>query len=133
MVMNPPPKVGTIGWIDLTVPDASKVRDFYCKVVGWTTSEVDMGGYADYCVHPPDGDPVAGICHARGTNAEMPPAWLIYITVADLNASLAKCRTLGGEVVTAVRDMGGYGRIAVVRDPAGAVCALIQPPDSTSR
>ena len=53
--------------------------------------------------------------------------WLIYITVEDLEASLGAAEKHGGEVLTPVRDMGGYGRMAVVRDPAGAVAALIQP------
>jgi uncharacterized protein len=119
-------KVGTIGWIDLTVPDAAKVKDFYAAVVGWTTSEVPMGAYSDYCMHPTGGDPVAGVCHASGPNAGLPAAWLIYVTVADLTSSLANCKKLGGEVLTPVRDMGSYGTMAVIRDPAGAVCALVQ-------
>lgn len=122
-------KVGTVGWFDLTVPDAGKVKDFYSAVVGWTTSEVPMGDYSDYCMNAGEGDTVAGICHAKGVNAGIPAAWLIYLTVADLDASLATCKNLGGQALTPVRDMGGYGRMAVIRDPAGAVCALIQPPD----
>ena len=31
----PRPPVGTIGWTDLTVPDADGLRDFYSAVVGW--------------------------------------------------------------------------------------------------
>lgn len=120
-------KVGSVGWIDLTVPDAAKVKDFYSSVVGWTTSEVPMGGYSDYCMHPTDSDPIAGVCHARGPNTNLPAAWLIYITVADLKASLAKCQELGGQALTPMRDMGSYGTMAVIRDPAGAVCALFQP------
>lgn len=125
--MNPP-SVGTVGWFDLTVPDAARVRDFYQKVVGWTSSDVDMGGYNDYCLHAPNRDePVAGVCHARGPNAELPPVWLMYITVADLEASLQCCHANGGVALSSIRDMGGYGRMAVIRDPAGAVCAMIQP------
>jgi hypothetical protein len=124
-----PPRVGSIGWFDLTVPDAAIVRDFYRSVVGWTTTEVDMGGYADYMMNLPGTDEgVAGVCWKRGANAELPSQWLVYITVADLDASLAECRTRGGEVVVGARNMGSYGRYGVIRDPAGAVCALIQPP-----
>src|SRR4051794_7494548 len=125
--MATPAAVGTIGWIDLTVPDATRVRDFYQGVVGWPASDVDMGGYSDYCVHPPGAEqPVAGVCHARGHNASVPPAWLIYITVADVDASAAKFLDLGGAVLDGPRDLGGMGRFAVIRDPAGAVCALFQ-------
>ena len=124
---GPRPRPGTIGWCDLTVPDAAPVRDFYRAVVGWETSEVDMGGYSDYGVHPPGGDMVAGICHARGANAEVPPVWLVYIIVADLDAAIAACRDHGGEVISGPREMGGQGRYCVIRDPAGAAAALFQP------
>src|SRR5712664_793861 len=77
------PAVGTIGWIDLTVPNAAEVRDFYQAVAGWSTTEVPMGGYSDFSMMPaPDAAAIAGICHARGTNADFPPLWLIYIVVA---------------------------------------------------
>ena len=35
-------------------------------------------------IPPGAAQPVSGICHARGSNADLPPVWLIYITVADL-------------------------------------------------
>ncbi len=72
------PEVGTIGWTDLTITNADEVRDFYRDVAGWTVTDVDMWGYADYCMNAPgSGAPVAGICHARGVNAALPPLWLI--------------------------------------------------------
>jgi hypothetical protein len=60
-------KVGTIGWVDLTVDDAVGVRDFYSRVVGWKSEPVSMGDYDDYSVIPPESDaPVAGICRPSG-------------------------------------------------------------------
>ena len=51
---------GQIGWIDLTVPDAPALRDFYQGVAGWTPSPVEMGGYQDFRMTPPgDAQPVA--------------------------------------------------------------------------
>jgi hypothetical protein len=120
------PKPGTIGWIDLTIRDADRVRDFYGAVVGWKATPVSMGAYNDYCMAPPRArKPAAGVCHARGENKNIPPHWLIYFTVADLAASLRACRKAGGKVVCPVRDMGN-GRMAVIRDPAGAMCGLYQ-------
>ncbi|MBM3852769.1 MAG: VOC family protein [Verrucomicrobia bacterium] len=121
-----PPQPGTISWTDLTVPNADAVRDFYRAVTGWKHSPVDMGGYNDYCMLPPGAEvPAAGICHARGENANLPPLWLIYITVPDLAASLAACTARGGTVVAPTRAIGG-GLMAVIRDPAGAVAGLYQ-------
>ena len=119
-------EVGKIGWIDLTVPEAAEVRDFYQAVVGWKSESVEMGGYQDYCMLPDEGGAVAGVCHARGGNTGLPAQWLIYVTVADLEQSLRRCLELGGEVVRPARGLGGQGRFAIVKDPAGAVCALFQ-------
>jgi predicted enzyme related to lactoylglutathione lyase len=119
-------KVGMIGWRDLTVDDAKGIRDFYKSVVGWSSTDVDMGEYSDFAMVVPDtGEAVAGVCHARGANENLPPAWLIYIVVSDVEQSAATCSELGGEVLLAPRSMGS-GRFCVIRDPAGAVCALYQ-------
>jgi predicted enzyme related to lactoylglutathione lyase len=122
------PRIGSIAWIDLTVEAARDLRDFYQDVVGWTAGDVEMGGYSDFTMHPPGGgDPIAGVCHARGPNTDLPAQWLIYITVADLDRSLARCRAHGGAVIAGPKGMGMAGRYAVIRDPSGAVAALVQP------
>ena len=36
--------IGKILWTDLTVLDATLVRNFYSAVVGWTFAPVDMQG-----------------------------------------------------------------------------------------
>lgn len=111
---------GSITWHDLTVPNAPEVRDFYSAVVGWTPEGLDMGEYEDYVMKSPTGDGVSGICHARGVNAGIPPQWLLYITVANLADALEKVVANGGEVV----HQSGGGSMAIIKDPAGAVCAL---------
>lgn len=122
-----PAFVGRIEWHDLTVPNADEVRDFYQSVVGWTTSNVDMGGYSDYCMNTPaDGSTVAGVCHSRGSNEDLPAQWLIYINVADIESSLEKCLALGGKQLTKVKS-SPQGSYCVIQDPAGAVAALYQP------
>ena len=116
---------GQIAWVDLTVADADGVRDFYRDVVGWQPDGCDMGGYEDYNMIPAGADgPVAGICHARGGNADMPAAWMIYITVPDIEAAAAKVKERGGEIVLGPK--GDKARFCVIKDPAGAVCALFE-------
>jgi len=121
-------KLGRVGWVDLTVDAAVTVRDFYQAVAGFEVLPIDMGGYEDFCLLPPGGgDPVAGVCHARGSNAELPPVWLVYFTVADVKASAQTALDLGGRVLVAPRPLSG-GLFTVIADPAGAICALFQPP-----
>ena len=121
------PSIGSIGWVDLTVEDAGSVRDFYQAVVGWSAEGCDMSGYDDYVMTQPEtGTPASGICWRRGGNAHLPTVWLVYITVADLSASLATVRGRGGNVLAEPRSAGAHGSFAVIQDPAGAVCALHQ-------
>lgn len=124
-------RAGTIQWVDLTVADADTLREFYGEVAGWKVEPVDMGGYEDYSMLDANGTPAAGICHARGSNANLPAQWLIYITVPDLSASLENCTRRGGEIISGPTELGEHGAYAVIRDPAGAVAALVQPPRQT--
>jgi predicted enzyme related to lactoylglutathione lyase len=125
------PSIGKIVWTDLTVPDAAPIRDFYSALLGWQPSEVNMGDYDDFSMIPAGGtDAVTGICHARGSNAGMPAQWMIYIRVANLDASIALCNAAGGQVVNGPRDMGGGSRFCIIRDPAGAVCGLMEMADA---
>ena len=124
---------GAVNWIDLTVPDAERVRDFYQQVVGWKATPVGMGGYDDYAMASPGSNrSTAGVCHARGVNEGLPPVWMIYITVEKLDASMSRCVELGGRVLRDPVNIGTNARYAVIQDPAGAVCALfedVRPPD----
>jgi len=122
------PAPGSIVWTDLTVRDAAELRDFYSEVVGWKPADVPMGDYNDFSMHAPSsGEAVAGVCHARGPNAALPPQWLIYVTVENLDRRIARCRELGGDVIAGPKTMGATARYCVIRDPAGAVMALIEP------
>lgn len=119
-------KFGTIVWRDLTVDNADGVRDFYSEVVGWDVKPHPMGEYDDYeMVAKSTGETIAGVCHARGSNAGVPPQWLMYVLVEDVVVSAARCEASGGKVVDGPRMMGKQN-FCVVQDPAGAVLALIE-------
>ncbi|MBV1910329.1 MAG: VOC family protein [Kangiellaceae bacterium] len=118
-------KIGAIEWCDLTIDAAEQVKDFYSEVVGWKTEPLSMGDYDDYCANQPeDNKTVAGICHARGPNKNMPAQWLMYVRVASVADSAEKCVAAGGEVIECPRSMGS-SQLCVIKDPAGAVLALV--------
>ena len=122
-------RVGCISWLDLTVTDASATRDFYRQVVDWSVQDVEMEDagerYADYNMIGDDGNPAAGVCHARGMNLGLPPVWMIYLPVGDLAESLRRVREGGGEIIKATRGRDGEYACAVVQDPVGACLALV--------
>lgn len=122
--------VGRIAWLSLTVPDAEATRDFYTQVVGWTWQEVQVadeaGPYADYTMRAADGTPAAGVARARGRDAGLPPVWLIYLPVGDLDESLRRVDEEGGKVIRRLARDGGARDFAVVQDPVGVYLALTQ-------
>ncbi len=122
----------SVGWIDLTVADASGVRDFYQAVADLDPTPVPMGGYDDYAMCT-GGKAIAGICHARGPNVGLPPVWLPYFEVASLEASLDAARARGGHVLTEPKTISGGMRYAVIRDPAGASAALLEKTAAAER
>ncbi len=119
-------QIGEMAWLDLSVPNAEQVKEFYQQVIGWQSAPVSMGEYDDFTmISPPSGKAVAGVCHAKGGNAELPPVWLPYFLVADIEDSVAQVLALGGQLVGQIKQMGS-DKYAVITDPAGASCALYQ-------
>jgi predicted enzyme related to lactoylglutathione lyase len=120
---------GTFSWVDLATTDAAAAKAFYAELFGWELQDVDAGDGATYTMCRLGGDAVAGIfamtgeMHASG----VPPNWTSYVTVADADAAVARARELGGEAIDEAFDIGDVGRMAVLRDPQGAVFAVWQP------
>lgn len=119
------PTPGTMAWLDLSVDDAAAARDFYASVVGWTAEPTPMDGYDDWTMADAHGEAAAGICYARGENAGLPPVWIPYFAVTDLDAAVSAATGAGGTVVAGPQRDGGSG-YAVLRDPAGATFAVFQ-------
>jgi len=120
--------IGCISWLDLTVPDAPATRDFYQQVVGWSVQDVAMedagARYADFNMLGDDGNPAAGVCHARGANSGLPPVWMLYLPVGDLAESLRRVREEGCTIVKEIMGGDGEYAYAIVQDPVGVCCAL---------
>ncbi len=122
-----------VAWIDLAVADASGLKDFYAGVVGWTTAPVSVGQYDDYSMVDASGKDVAGVCHARGVNAVIPPVWMPYFRVDDVEAAVARRLDLGGELIKPLDPPQPYGMTAFLRDPQGTAFGLHSPgPDPES-
>lgn len=117
------PAVTTAGrfvWHELLTPDPQKAQQFYSALFGWTTSQEDMGEFGKYTmIH--HGEPgIGGVMPAEGG---VPPHWLTYVTVDDVDAAVASTKELGGRVIRPPFDVPNVGRMAVIADPDGAVIA----------
>lgn len=68
---------------------------------------------------------VGGIMRIPAEAQGMPPSWGVYVTVDNVDETLARAEKLGGTVVMPPMDVPGVGRMAVVRDPQGATLSVI--------
>lgn len=116
--------IGRFCWYDLNTTDVAAGLDFYTTVIGWTLTPFSD----DYQMFTADA-PVAGAMPLSADAKAMgaPSNWLGYVTVADVDATVAKTTELGGKVYAPGFDMPTVGRIAVVSDPQGAVFGLFTP------
>lgn len=121
---------GTPGWVDLMVPDRHRARGFYGPIFGWEFLEGPQEtGYYTMCLV--DGQPVAGIGEAPPGQPGPPPAWTTYLAVDDVDATAARVREAGGQLLMEPMDVMQYGRMAVAADPTGAVFGLWQAGEHT--
>lgn len=120
---------GQIVWSELATRDVEAAKAHFAAVAGWTFKEMPMaGGDYTYTIASVDGRDVAGLMDvALVGNAGVPPHWLTYIAVDDLAAAVRNVEATGGSIVRPPFEVPTIGRIAVVREPSGAVCGLLEP------
>jgi predicted enzyme related to lactoylglutathione lyase len=115
---------GSFGWAELSTRDLEGAKRFYADVFGWG-SETSGVGPAAYTEWKLDGQSIAGAMEMGPEREGVPPHWLIYFSVADVDASAARAQELGATVVASAMDFPG-GRFAVVSDLDGATFGLMR-------
>jgi predicted enzyme related to lactoylglutathione lyase len=117
---------GTFGWNELGTRDTAAAKEFYGGVFGWSADEQDMGEMGTYTTWKVGEEMVAGMFDISGVVPdEVPAHWLVYFTVEDLEASMEKIKSGGGDVRNGPIEIP-IGRFAVVADQFGAVFAVMQ-------
>jgi len=114
---------GTLCWADLSTPDVNRAREFYSGLFGWQimAGENDKSGY----LHIKNGEHfIGGIPPAEYRQAGVPPHWLAYFWVDDVDASTAKAKGLGANIFAGPMTIENVGRMTVLADPQGATFAI---------
>lgn len=115
--------VGAMIWNELATRDHQKARDFLGAVFGWQFQQVEG---QDYYYILNNGRMNGGIMPMDASWGDVPANWMVYFTVADIDATAAKATALGGKLLRPIFEAPGVGRMAVIADPQGAVCSFIQ-------
>ena len=123
---------GVPSWTDLATPDPEASKAFYGELFGWTYDDqaTDQPG-TDYTMCTKGDAAAAGMMKLSDEMAAqgMPPVWTTYVSVDDLDATVAAVAPAGGAVMQPPMEVMDAGRMAVLADPAGAVFCLWEAKD----
>jgi uncharacterized protein len=124
------PTPGKFMWNELMTTDAEAASKFYSAVVGWNVGSMPMpdGSGEKYHLWKAGDQDAGGMMQMSGPQfAGVPPHWMSYVHVADVDACAAKVAPAGGKVAQPPFDIPGIGRMCVIIDPQGAALALMTP------
>ena len=118
---------GHFVWHDLLCKDPKAAIGFYSEITGWKTQPFGDGGH--YVMWVGSQGPLGGVMTLPDEAAKMgaPPHWMGNVQVANVDATVALTRKLGGKVYKEPADIPTVGRFAVIADPQGATISVFKP------
>jgi uncharacterized protein len=112
---------GTFVWNELSTPDIQNARNFYSATLGWEFEQFPMPE-GEYWVAKVADKYVAGVTtmEVGPLSGATEPYWFPYLEVHDIDARIADATKRGASVLRPAADVPNVGRVAILRDPAGA-------------
>ncbi|MBO0901425.1 VOC family protein [Cellulomonas sp. zg-ZUI222] len=117
---------GTFVWAEQMSQDPDGARRFYTELFGYEQQDMSAPDFT-YTSLSVGGAPAMGVGGYGPGAGDVPAAWTWYVAVEDADAIAPRVAELGGEVVSGPENTP-YGRMLLVRGPAGEVLALLQAP-----
>jgi uncharacterized protein len=125
-LMSEIPKVSEFCWNELATSNVTAAKKFYGEVFGWEFSDHEMGDMT-YTMIKCNNKEFAGIWSIpKDKEKEIPPHWMAYILVENLEQSLEKAKKNNATIMKSPTNAGDLGRFAIIQDPTGAHFAIWQ-------
>jgi predicted enzyme related to lactoylglutathione lyase len=118
---------GTFSYVELGTTDAASAKKFYGGLFGWTFDDTPAGPDMTYTICKLGTETACALYKMGKEMQGVPPHWLSYVTVDDVDAITKKAVSNGGKAMKEPFDVMDYGRMSVLTDPTGATLALWQP------
>ena len=120
------PAIGEFCWNELATPDVKAAKDFYSSLLGWKFTDHNMGDTTYTMIQHGD-QSFGGMWHIPSDQQKhIPPNWMGYILVNNIEETLEKAVKLGATVKMPVTKAGDMGLFIVIIDPTGAHIAFWQ-------
>lgn len=119
------PQHGMFCWNELMTRDEDKAGKFYTELLGWKAVDSGMPGMK-YTIFKAGDKSAGGMMKMPAeVPAQVPPHWMAYITVDDVDAAAEKTKALGGTVMHGPQEIPNMGKFCIIQDPTGAVVSLM--------
>ncbi len=113
---------GHCQWNELATSDPTAALAFYGDLFGWRKGDaMPMGELGEYRFIDHHGETIGAV---MSTMNDMPPAWLFYFGVDDIDTAAAAILSHGGTIHHGPASVPG-GRIVVASDPQGAMFGIV--------
>jgi predicted enzyme related to lactoylglutathione lyase len=124
MQLHDTTRPGEFCWSELVTTNHEVAFRFYSGLFGWEKlSDFDMGAMGKYLIYGKGGKQLGGM-FTKSKDMPMPPSWLHYTQVADLDAAVERAKGKGAKLLNGPMEVPGGARIAQMMDPQGAAFAL---------
>ena len=118
----------TINWFEIPTSDLDRAARFYEQMLATSLErEQASGGSLQMAVFPGSETAVRGALIADPRRKPAADGAIVYLHAPDLDGSLARAESAGGQVVMPKTDIGEHGFIALLRDTEGNVIGLHRP------
>lgn len=108
---------GSLGWVELMTREPERAVEFYTTVFGWSVNASER--YTQWGI---EGADFGGMVTMDDKFPhEVPAHWLPYFAVADVDVTASDATQAGGTVLMEPTSVPDGPRIAVLRDPQGAM------------
>jgi uncharacterized protein len=119
------PEIGAASWHELMTTDAVAALKFYSEIFGWRPSDtMDMGPMGKYYMFNRPHGMIGGMMNKPPEMAHVPPHWMIYFRVPDIDAAAERIKANGGKILNGPMEVPGGDRILNAMDPQGAAFSL---------
>jgi hypothetical protein len=112
-------------WVDASYKDPESVLPFYQGLFGWDFIPAVETQGERFFIATIRGNSAAGIGELPPDHPPV-PAWNTYVAVTNADDAVAEVPAAGGSVLAPAFDVGDAGRMAILRDPQGAVFCVWQ-------
>lgn len=122
------PESGKFCWNELMTRDVEGSKNFYSALLGWKPADMPNAGITYTLWKQGEADAGGMMEMPKDVPAQVPPHWMAYVAVDDVDATAGKVNDLGGTLLMPPQDIPNVGRFCIMQDPSGATLGLITFP-----